>query len=92
MVAQSSEKCSERRRVSHCRTEWIEPDRWHTTVCNFFQLLGWEATMEGRTRLYPTARLQASAAAARRPTPPPRRPPAADAAARPTGGARALHP
>ena len=40
------------------RTEWIEPDRWHQTVCNFLQLLAWEARMEGRELLYPTARLQ----------------------------------
>ena len=72
--------------------EWIEPQRWRRTLVSFLRLLAWEHSVGGAGRLYPTARLQASAATARRPAPPPHRPPAADAAARPSGGARALHP
>lgn len=72
--------------------EWIEPQRWRRTLVSFLRLLAWEHSVGGAGRLYPTARLQASAAAARRLAPPSPRPPAADADARPIGGARALHP
>ena len=72
--------------------EWIEPQRWRRTLVSFLRLLAWEHSVGGAGRLYPTARLQASAAAARRPTPPPHRPRAVDAAAPASGGARALHP
>jgi hypothetical protein len=44
-----------------CLTEspiWIEPDRWHQTVCNFLELLAYERNIEGTERLFPTARLQ----------------------------------
>ena len=67
--------------------EWIEPQRWRRTLVSFLRLLAWEHSVGGAGRLYPTARLQASAAAARRLPPPPHRPSAADAAARASGGA-----
>ena len=37
---------------------WPEPERWQATVCNFLHLLAYEKSVEGRERLYPTARLQ----------------------------------
>ena len=37
---------------------FVEPDRWHATVCNFLHLMAYEKNIEGSDRLYPTARLQ----------------------------------
>ena len=33
--------------------EWVEPERWHKTVCNFLQLLAWVREITPRyTRRY----------------------------------------
>ena len=71
--------------------EWIEPQRWRRTLVSFLRLLAGEHSVGGAGRLYPTARLQASAAAAQPAPPPPTHPPPTPPPA-PPGGARALHP
>ena len=38
--------------------EFIEPDRWNKTVCNFMLLLAYERTYTQTKKLYPTVRLQ----------------------------------
>ena len=38
--------------------EFIEPDRWNKTVCNFMLLLAYERTYTQTEKLYPTVRLQ----------------------------------